>query len=225
MYLIYKKNSITNIVFFIALILYIPSIGLALVTNTITSTQISQRTQLQYVGIPSASMNFAASQQRNSQWCWAASIQMVLNYYQINIVQEQIVARTFGTDPYGQLPNWAGSLEVITENLNNWDIDNNGRAYTVTASLGVGVPAPNDLLQELYDGHPIIVAYHGASSKHAVVITGAGFIATQNGPSVQTIIVRDPFPTPQTIASQGRIEYPAFQFMQRVDNYWFIRVF
>ena len=94
----------------------------------------------EYIGIPSVQMNYMAAAQRNSQWCWAAAIQMVLNYYGVNILQEQIVARTYGTDPYGRLPDWAGRLDAITTNLNNWSIDNAGRTCVVLSTLNWGVP-------------------------------------------------------------------------------------
>src|SRR5690554_5984762 len=91
--------------------------------------------QVSYVGIQSSNFNYFASSQRNSNWCWAASLQMIFNYYGVGISQEQIVARSYGVDPYGRLPNWTGSFQVITANLNNWNIDNFGRQYGVSASL------------------------------------------------------------------------------------------
>jgi hypothetical protein len=181
--------------------------------------------QPQYVGIPSTQMNYFAASQRNSQWCWAASIQMVLNYYGIAISQEQIVARTYGTDPFGRLPNWGGSFHAITANLNNWSIDNRGRPYTVMASLNWGAPAPAILLQELSQGRPVIVGYRsGPNSGHAVVITAASFIQSRMGPIVQSVVVRDPWPSQQNIRNSGRIEYPGSQIASLMQAYWYIRV-
>ncbi|HEY0896638.1 MAG TPA: papain-like cysteine protease family protein, partial [Sphingobacteriaceae bacterium] len=48
-----------------------------------------------YVGITARQFNYFASTQRNTEWCWAASIQMLFNYYGVDISQEQIVARSF----------------------------------------------------------------------------------------------------------------------------------
>ena len=45
-----------------------------------------------YIGIPTTQMNAVVAAQRNSQWCWTAAIQMVLNDYGVHIVQEQIVS-------------------------------------------------------------------------------------------------------------------------------------
>lgn len=181
--------------------------------------------QPQYVGIPSAQMNFVAAAQNNSQWCWAASIQMVLNYYGVNISQEQIVARTYGMDPYGNLPNWAGSFQAVTSNLNNWNDDNFGRQYSVRASLNWGAPTPAILLQELSQGRPVIVGYKsGPNSGHAVVITAASYTQSPNGPIIQSVIARDPWPSPQNIQTSGRVEYPGAQFASLMQAYWYIRV-
>src|SRR5580692_9673449 len=36
--------------------------------------------------------------QRRENWCWAASVQMVLNLAGLQVTQEQVVARIFGGD-------------------------------------------------------------------------------------------------------------------------------
>ncbi|MGM8227790.1 C39 family peptidase [Cellvibrio sp. ARAG 10.3] len=181
--------------------------------------------QPQYVGILSHQMDFVAAAQRNSQWCWAAAIQMVLNYYGININQEQIVYRTYGADPYGQLPNWAGSLDAITRNLNNWSIDNYGRPYRVMASLNWGAPTPEVLLQELGQNRPVIVGYKsGPDTGHAVVITAASYVYTAQGLIIQTVVVRDPWPSYINIQNRGRVEYAGADIASLMQAYWYIRV-
>src|ERR1700728_4718200 len=47
-----------------------------------------------YVGIPSIIFTPAAQQQ--DEWCWAASIQMILSYYHIPVTQEMIVNQIKG---------------------------------------------------------------------------------------------------------------------------------
>lgn len=185
----------------------------------------SQAQQPTYVGIPSGVMNYYAAAQNNSQWCWAASIQMVLNGYGVNINQEQIVARSYGSDPYGNLPNWPGSYQIIHRNLNNWGLDNYGYRYQVSAVFGQGAPRPDQLINELANGRPVIIGYTtGGSVGHAVVVTAASFVPTPNGPMIQTIIVRDPFPTQANIQNNGRIEYPAAALAGNIQGYWFVRV-
>lgn len=170
-------------------------------------------------------MEYFASDQRNSQWCWAASIQMVFNYYGVDIQQEQIVARTYGVDPYGRLPNWGGNFQNITQNLNNWSVDNRGRPYVVTAMLGQGAPTPAILLGELSQGRPLIIAYAtGPGSGHAVVVTGASYTPSPYGPIIQSLIVRDPWPSPENVSNRGRVEYPGAILASKIQHYWYVYI-
>lgn len=181
--------------------------------------------QVQYVGIPRSAMNYAVASQRGSNWCWAASIQMVLNYYGVAITQEQIVARTYGTDPYGNLPDWTGSFEAITANLNNWTYDNAGRPYRVQATLHWGAPTPTLLVWELAQRRPVIAAYvSGPNAGHAVVLTGASYYDSPQGPMVTSIIARDPWPSDQNIAALGRVEYQGWSFAGLMTAHWYVRV-
>ena len=181
--------------------------------------------QATYVGIPSNNFNYFASSQRNSNWCWAASLQMIFNYYGVSITQEQIVARSYGVDPYGQLPNWAGSFQVITANLNNWNVDNNGRQYSVSASLNWGAPTPAYLIQELAAQRPVLIGYQSSpNSGHAVVITACSYTQTAYGPIIQSIVVRDPWPSQQNISTNGRVEYPGSNLANLIQAHWYIRI-
>jgi hypothetical protein len=182
--------------------------------------------QFQYVGIPANVFNFYSAAQERDEWCWAASIQMIMNYYGVSITQDQIVARTYGVDPStGQIVDQPGSNETITANLNNWNIDNSGRRYMVRARFSFGPPNAGYLVQELAAQRPVLVAYTPApGSGHAVVITGCSFIPSLNGPMIQSIIVRDPWPSDQNIQHDGRVEYPAAVFGQLMTAYWIIRV-
>ncbi len=178
-----------------------------------------------YVGIKTNQFNFFASSQNNTNWCWAASLQMIFNYYGVSIDQNQIVARSYGTDEFGNLPNWTGSFQLITANLNNWNIDNRGRQYSVTASLHWGAPTPIYLIQELTAGRPVLIGYKsGPNTGHAVVITACSYIQTMNYPVIQTIIVRDPYPNQQNVINLGRVEYPGLNLANLIQAHWYIRI-
>lgn len=182
--------------------------------------------QVLSAGIPAQMMNYFSASQSGSQWCWAASIEMVMRRYGVRLPQRAIVARTYGTDAFGQPPNWPGSWQAITANLNNWGLDAlTGRPYMVTCQFGAGPPPPAVLVNELRGGFPVILAYSsGPNSGHAVVATAVRYFATPNGPGIVSVIVRDPFPTPQNRANLGRREYDAAQFAQVIQGYWLIRV-
>lgn len=184
----------------------------------------SDETGLRYVGIPSEQLNYIASSQQNSQWCWAASIQMVFGYYGVNITQSQIVSRTYGTDYWGNLPDWPASFQTIHANLNNWSIDNNGQYYEVSAEMGMGTPTPAFLVEELTNGRPLILGYNTGQGGHAVVVTALSYYPTVYGPQVQTIIVRDPWPSYNNIQTLGRIEYDALSLATNTQAYWSIRI-
>ena len=177
------------------------------------------------VGIPTNQMNYFAAGQEKSQWCWAASIEMVLNYYGVDIAQKQIVARTYGRDPFGQLPNWTGSIQTIHRNLNNWGIDNFGYPYTVMAQMGNGAPSPTVLINELSNGRPVIIGYRtGPNSGHAVVVTAVSYVPTASGPYIQTITVRDPWPSRENIINKGRVVHNAAALANKIQAYWYVRV-
>ena len=177
------------------------------------------------VGIPRHKMNYVAAPQMQSQWCWAACIQMIFRYYGVSISQEKIVARTYGSDAYGSLPNWPGSWQAITANLNNWDIDSGRQYYAVGASFSHGIPDSAGVIDELRKGHPIILAYaSGPNSGHAVVLTGVSYINSYSGPIITTAIVRDPWPSPENIANSGRVEWSGSQLASLIQGYWIIRV-
>src|SRR5690606_13771337 len=138
----------------------------------ISSISLVNAQQLLRVGVQSHFFHRFAINQYNSNWCWAASLQMIFNYYGINITQQQIVARTYGVSPTGELPDWAGSVQAITANLNNWSIDASGRRYTVNALHQPGAPNSTFLINELSYARPVLVGYHtGGNTGHAVVIT------------------------------------------------------
>lgn len=178
-----------------------------------------------YVGITAKKFNYFASSQKNSEWCWAASIQMIFNYYGIDISQEQIVARSFKRDATGKLPNVTGDLRVITENLNNWSIDNQGKGYQVEAALNYGPPTPSYLVKELANERPVLIGYRtGPKTGHAVLITACSYYPTPDGPQIRSIIVRDPWPSPENKASTGRIEYWGHSLAPLIQTHWYVRV-
>ncbi|MFI5162680.1 MAG: C39 family peptidase [Sphingobacteriales bacterium] len=178
-----------------------------------------------YVGIPSDGFNYFASSQHNTNWCWAASIQMIFNYYGIEITQEQIVARSYGVSPTGLLPDWTGTEQVITANLNNWSVDNNGHQYMVRAHYYPGPPTPAYLLQELSLQRPVLIGYQsGPNSGHIVVITACSYINTDNGPVIESVVVRDPWPAPDNVANRGRKEWTGIELANKIQAHWYIVV-
>ena len=190
-----------------------------------------QPQQAEYVGISSASLEYVASFQKRQMWCWAACIEMVMRYYGLNVTQEEIASRTFGTDWYGNPPPFGATISDITKNLNNWGIDRNGHRYRVSARVSHSLIKDALFLKELSYQKPMIIAYGpNLHSGHVVVLTAASYITTPQGPRIRTLVVRDPFPNAYTIHTNGRVEYLNYPSPQQgglpapVQAVWFIDV-
>ena len=118
-----------------------------------------------------------------------------------------------------------GSDFDISASLNGWAPTTSG--IRVVHSLeGSGFPTPQVLIGELAAGRPIMIAFQsGPSSGHAVVVTGAGFFATPQGPVISSLIVRDPWPSPDHIHSLGRVQYDGVNlamFASTVQAFWLV---
>lgn len=186
-----------------------------------TSPVQSQPRMERTVGV-STSIQYAP--QKKTQWCWAASIQMVFSHHGLYLQQKKIVAQTFGTNQFGQAPNWPGGYHQMTSNLNGWGVTSTGKKYVVRASGGFGAPPPKALIRELKSGRPAIIGYKtGPASKHAVV-TGISYVSTYRGPMVTKIEVLDPWPSKQNRLRRGRVSYSGKHLAQNITAYWFVRV-
>src|SRR5260370_10512080 len=151
-----------------------------------------------YIGIPTPVADFVAAAQAQDMWCWAACIQMILNFYGIPITQDEIVTRV-----YGYPINEPATDDVISASLNGWGINAQGRRFVVRSYVASGPPTAPVLTRELINGRPILLAFHsGASIGHAVVITASSRI----GSFVSSVVYRDPSPTTENLAEKGRIE-------------------
>lgn len=168
---------------------------------------------------------FQYAKQENDNWCWAASIQMVFNHYGIIITQKQIVARTFGTNDFENLPNWTVSFKTITSNLNNWTIDNSGKWFFITSLYDKAAPETQVLINELKQNKPVIIGYKkDPFSSHVVVITGVEYINDSKRPIVTKLIVRDPWPDRININNSGIKEFSSGDLISSIIAHWTINV-
>jgi Papain-like cysteine protease AvrRpt2 len=177
----------------------------------------------QYVGIPTDRFNYYAAAQQQNEWCWAASIQMILNYYGIPASQQEIVTRT-----YGWPIDVGGSDGAITAAMNGLGRNLGGQIHVIHSLNGPGFPPPMVLVNELNRQHPILIAFAtGPNSGHAVVVTAASFVPGPMGPQVLSLVIRDPWPSPFTVATEGIIEIAGPNlalFTQTVRGYWLVGV-
>ena len=170
-------------------------------------TQIGPDTYV--AGVPSEQfVHFAAAEgegrQRMQNWCWAACIQMVLNYHGLYVKQEDIVSRVFG----GAVDRPAGPGEIMSA-LQGWAPDSGGRTSAVEADNRNLDPA--SVVQDLEYRWPLIVGLSGAGNTgHAYVLTAVYYKQMQGQPVIFRVVLRDPYPT-----KQSRLEMSMEDFMQR----------
>ncbi len=192
---------------------------------TLMSISASYGQQMKYAGIPTSKINFSYAEQNSSQWCWAASTQMVLKRYGVNVNQKQIINRIYENQSNGNLPNWYETRIAIHINLDGWQVNKSGYSHTINAYFKAGPPTPEMLIRELSNNQPMIVEYNSDyPESHPVVIVGAYYIATSHGPMIQSIVIRDPWQNHLTELNKGKAEYPAAVLRDRVLAYWTISV-
>jgi hypothetical protein len=129
--------------------------------------------------------------QYQSQWCWAACISMVFNYYGRRVSQERIVREV-----YGAPANIPALPIVISQQLSrSWTTDD-GRRFrsrlrgVYDSSAGVAGLQNVQIFAELDAERPLIIGARG----HAVVITSCDFLATQPQPTFISFGGFDPWP-------------------------------
>jgi hypothetical protein len=142
------------------------------------------------VGIPSNLMSIHAAQQEGQNWCWAASIQMVLSCQGISVPQHDIV-----TQSYGIALDAPGGPEEFIENLSVW-CRTRSEIRHLRPQIIPGAPSITGLTKSLERNSPIIIAIltPGADVGHAVVVTAVVFGGTRSSPELERVIIRDPAP-------------------------------
>jgi hypothetical protein len=149
-----------------------------------------------FAGIRSDVMDSVYAKQNNTNWCWAACIEMIAKYHGLAINQEYFAHSYCGVSTNGRIVNCPAPVDVITENLNwcaytGW---NKRKSHCIRTSVHYGKPNIESLITLLKQNKPVIIAYknRGSNVGHAVVLTGISFDETVFGNELNYIIVRDP---------------------------------
>lgn len=165
--------------------------------------------------------------QSSPAWCWAASVQIALRYYGIDIDQPTLLKHTFGA-----LPPADGNLLADSQRLNQvfyWK----GRRYIISVSPSPmsGHPllpspwatTPEAIVNHLKRGRPILVGYASAHyGLHTVLLTGVDYSLTASGKvQLHRLRVMDPYPYDQAhIDRGGVIDYPDGKLPGPVAALW-----
>lgn len=144
-----------------------------------------QPTDVRYcsAGIDSTVATRIAKVQKNTQWCWAASIEMLFEYYGFIVPQEQIVGET-----WGHIVNMPATDLQIMKGLNRSWQDKSGKIFRSSSSkVSIGSAAQN-----LARNTPLIICTTG----HAMVLTALEYFTDkfEHG-DVKNAIVMDPWET------------------------------
>jgi len=133
-------------------------------------------------GIPEERLNMVFAFQQQSEWCWAACIQMVFGYWGHPITQQEIVGQTWGA-----LANMPAQPDDIVRDLNRDWTDRNGKEFSVMGDVfsATGASIAQDLAREM----PLIIGSMG----HAMVLTAVSYNRDRNSQGEVTgALVRDP---------------------------------
>ena len=141
------------------------------------------------VGIPTDVMVLHATEQRGSNWCWAASAQMALATQSVEVSQEEIVRGLFGDliDSPGGAPHFFALTGPYRSRVG---------VMHVTCEFGQGPPTLELLIERLRRHRPVILACANPDSDigHAVVATAVIWRDTSHGKQLLKVVVRDPAP-------------------------------
>ncbi|VVQ10808.1 C39 family peptidase [Pseudomonas fluorescens] len=158
------------------------------------------------VGLDTLKVDESFKFQQDPVWCWAATIQMALNYYGFNVTQADIVSKTFGA-AVSSTGNWI----QMTNNLNYLGVSTNGKKILVSATVYSGSPSSEAIINHLKNKKPIIMAFNNPSTftGHAILITGVDYHFSGKNAVIDKLIIRDPFPyNAMHVSNGGKITYP-----------------
>jgi len=116
-----------------------------------------------------------AARQQTQVWCWAACIQMILNYNSVNWSQPQVVENTKGYVAFQ-----TATAQEITNFFPRWRFEYNGRNWRGDCIYEPGPPNSSMMLRVLSMNRPLIV---GVNRQHVVIL----YKATYSGGSGQRL--------------------------------------
>lgn len=188
-----KKLNFLLIVFFLQSVFTNSTIGQSCL-------QISQN--YFSCGIPTREFEYMRATSINqgsqiqSNWCWAACVQMVLNYHGLYVSQTNVVTRIYGS-PYVNAP---ANEQQILGALSGWAPDARGR-YSGINALG-GYTNVQEIINGLSGKWPLIIGMTNPNTNigHAYVLTGIfysnqyDYVGNVTGYYPVKVVLRDPWP-------------------------------
>lgn len=126
-------------------------------------------------------MEYCHHRQYKDNWCWAACVQMVLDYYGLDVTQSRIVKQA-----YGDVYDLTANKNDIVAALNGWHVC----GYHIRANYERYKNAKT-LIDAIAGGRPLIIGLNEryTSIGHAYVLTHIFFTKDYNGNMIPTRVV------------------------------------
>ena len=162
-------------------------------TNAQTLGSLNQK--YEFVGINRSDFSRVSmyGTQRSLNWCWAACVQMVMNYQNVHITQEEIVKKSLGT----LIDKPAGS-DIMFRALNGWTPNTIGKSNRIYSN---NFPtSTKEISSFLATQKPLIVGLRqGEKIGHAYVLIGMYYEVYSNSTGHKerrphSVILADPWP-------------------------------
>ncbi len=171
-------------------------------------------------GVPTSEFEYMRANSVNqgtqvqSNWCWAACVQMVLNYHGLEVSQRDVVTRIYGSPEVNEP---AGEQQILAA-LSGWAPDNRGR-YSGINAYG-GYTTIEETINGLSGKWPLIVGMTNPNGGvgHAYVLTAIYYSYQYDyygnflGVVADKVVLRDPWP-----GNPSRQEYSWAEFQSRCN--------
>lgn len=156
-------------------------------------------------GVPTACFKFFAApemagRQRQSNWCWAACVQMVLNCHGLRVSQEQVVERIFGARV-----NAPADFQQLLIALSGWAPSILGDYRRIV--VNIRDLSDGRVVDDLAKNCPRIVGLRGSPVGHAYVLTAVHFHLEGRRPVIDRYVLRDPNPRAPSRVELGRGDF------------------
>ena len=153
---------------------------------------------------------FSVARQNSQNWCWAACIQMVLQYQGLKVDQCEIVKKGLGMNSCIDSP---ADCYTIKQGVEGWYIK--GKRIVAETSISKYADHSYDLVDQLAFKYPVIIGLNLPNQVvgHAYVLTAVFFQYDSWGNKIPyKVVLRDPWPH-----NTSRQEFEWQDFISRIN--------
>jgi hypothetical protein len=188
----------------------------------ITAFSFGYYSKIQHLGINNDKMSTVFSPQKNSNWCWAANVQMIFNYFGFPKDQQSIVRSVYDSDKDGVLPDYRASDGQITQLLKMSNTDNNGNVCSIVPNYNGGFPDDSVIVSNLNLQCPIVFAYYNVPKiGHVCLLTGINYVIDIKGKmEILDLVLADP----EVKENNGRVVWRKNVLFEKKKCFWTVKL-